>query len=442
VAATVGAASLSVANPLGWREMATTAWTWWQGDASGMIIVTPLIVSWRTSGWPRWNVAKTFEATALTLALALATFVIFRGSAKAGTLQLAFVTVPLIIWAAVRFGQREVATGTVIVCLIAIWQTIKGRGPFGLLSHNTSLLLLLAYTSTLVMTGLVLSAVIGQRGRAIAELQKGNEQLGLRVEERTRELELTNQALLTEVAERSRKEEFLRQSEENERQMQRFLAMLSHELRNPLAPIVNALRTMELTPGQDHTKLRTMIQRQVRQLTRIVDDLLDVSRITRGKIELRKELLVLNELIARTVESCQPLIDAREQTMRLDLTREELRVEADPVRISQVVQNLINNAAKFTPNRGLVSVSLLAEDSHAVLRVRDNGRGIPPSLMPRIFEPFVQGDQSLDRSEGGLGIGLMLVKSMVEMHGGQIHAFSAGPDQGSEFVVRLPLVTR
>jgi PAS domain S-box-containing protein len=228
--------------------------------------------------------------------------------------------------------------------------------------------------------------------------------------------------------------------EENERQMNEFLAMLGHELRNPLAPIRNALSVLQMDHPDEATLGRStsVIDRQITHLTRLVDDLLDLSRITRGKIALQREPLELTRLLRDAAEASRPLMDARGQTFEVALPNAPLWVEGDIIRLSQVVVNLLNNAAKFTPERGRIRLTAEREDSEVAIRVRDTGIGIPADLMPKIFELFTQGDHSLDRSQGGLGIGLTLVHRLVEMHGGTVRAHSPGLNRGSEFVIRLP----
>jgi PAS domain S-box-containing protein len=229
--------------------------------------------------------------------------------------------------------------------------------------------------------------------------------------------------------------------EEGRRQMSEFLAMLGHELRNPLAPIRNAVHVMarkKLDPTASEW-CRDVIDRQVSQLARLVDDLLDVTRITSGKITIHKEPMDVNLALERAVESSRPALDARRHTFKLSLSAAPVMVDGDMVRLSQALLNLLNNAAKYTPEGGVVSCSVKRENGHAVVRVRDNGIGIPRDLLPKIFELFVQGDRSLDRSEGGLGVGLTLVDRLVRLHGGTVHAESAGPGMGSEFIVRLPV---
>jgi PAS domain S-box-containing protein len=219
-----------------------------------------------------------------------------------------------------------------------------------------------------------------------------------------------------------------------------FLAMLAHELRNPLAPISNAVQIMKLS-NLDETRLawcRDVIDRQVEHMVRLVDDLLDVSRINRGKIELKKERLEISTIVQRAVETSQPLIDAHRHELSVHLPPEPVVVEGDLVRLSQVVSNLINNAAKYTDEGGSIDLTIESTDRQVFIRVRDNGRGIDPSALSGLFRLFYQVDRTLDRAEGGLGIGLALVKSLVAMHGGEVWAQSEGLGKGSEFVIRLP----
>ncbi|MDO9269022.1 MAG: transporter substrate-binding domain-containing protein [Methylobacter sp.] len=219
-----------------------------------------------------------------------------------------------------------------------------------------------------------------------------------------------------------------------------FLAMLAHELRNPLAPISNAVHIMKLS-NLDETRLawcRDVIGRQVEHMVRLVDDLLDVSRINQGKIELKKERLEVATIVQRAVETSQPLIDAHRHELSVHLPPEPVVVEGDLVRLSQVVSNLINNAAKYTDEGGCIRLTVESAGKNIFIRVRDNGRGIDPSALPGLFQLFYQVDRTLDRAEGGLGIGLALVKSLVTMHGGDVWAQSEGRGKGSEFVIRLP----
>ncbi|MCM5682948.1 ATP-binding protein [Schlegelella sp. S2-27] len=217
-----------------------------------------------------------------------------------------------------------------------------------------------------------------------------------------------------------------------------FLAMLGHELRNPLSPIVTALQLMKMRGDLQSTKEQAIIQRQVDHLIRLVDDLLDVSRITRGKVELRTESVEIAQVLARSVEMASLLFEQRRHRLTIDVPSTGLLWIGDPTRLAQVVSNLLTNAARYTEPGGLVSLRAFRAGDEITISVADNGKGLAPDLLPRVFQLFFQGHQGVDRAEGGLGIGLALVKNLVELHGGTVEAKSDGPGHGSEFVVRLP----
>ncbi len=227
-------------------------------------------------------------------------------------------------------------------------------------------------------------------------------------------------------------------AEEASRAKDEFLAMLGHELRNPLSPIVIALELMKMRGVAPLEREHAIIERQVQHLVRLVDDLLDVSRITRGKIDLRREHVEISAVAAKAVEMAGPLLEQRRHDVRVDVPNVGLRVDADPVRLAQVIANLLTNAARYTDPNGRIDIVAGTDGDDVVLRVRDNGVGIEPELLPRVFERFVQGRRAADRAEGGLGLGLTLVHSLVQMHGGSVSAHSDGPGLGSEFSIRLP----
>jgi signal transduction histidine kinase/ActR/RegA family two-component response regulator len=239
------------------------------------------------------------------------------------------------------------------------------------------------------------------------------------------------------LAEQARQAAALREAD---RRKDEFLAMLAHELRNPLAPIRNGLQVLRLADGDRSVvnRIRDMMDRQVQHLSRLVDDLLDVSRITRGKAELRTEAVDLNDVLARAVEAVRPLLDARRHRLTVSQPGRPVWVSADPTRLIQVVGNLLNNAAKYSEESAQIALALEEDGGRAVVRVRDTGVGIPPDMLPKVFDLFTQVDRTVDRSQGGLGIGLTLVRTLVEMHGGTVEASSDGIGTGSEFVVRLP----
>jgi len=232
------------------------------------------------------------------------------------------------------------------------------------------------------------------------------------------------------------------QLQEGDRHKNEFLAMLGHELRNPLTPIRNAAELLRRS-GSDPERLnwaQGVIERQVKHLARLVDDLLDVSRITRGKIELQQEPLEVSEAIRTAVEISKPLLESRGHTFTISAPALPLWIKADPGRIAQVLGNLLNNAARYTPEGGTISLTANQEDDDVVFRVLDNGAGISSDMLSNIFDLFAQGGRSPNSPHDGLGVGLTLVRHLVDLHGGSVDVFSAGPNKGSEFLVRLPLL--
>ena len=250
-----------------------------------------------------------------------------------------------------------------------------------------------------------------------------------------------------DVTERKLLEQQLRQQADQlllaDRRKDEFLAMLAHELRNPLAPLRNALYLLEAEKQGKWSTVDSVLptmRRQIDQLVRMVDDLLDAARISQNKILVEKAVVDLKPILRAAIETVQPLINARGHRLDLDVDPRPMYVEGDSARLIQAFANILHNAAKYTPDHGYISVAAAPEQSHARISVHDSGQGIGPELLPRVFEPFTQADQSLARSAGGLGVGLALVRRVTELHGGDVRAISAGQGKGSEFVVRLPLV--
>jgi signal transduction histidine kinase len=254
----------------------------------------------------------------------------------------------------------------------------------------------------------------------------------------------TARELLARVATHLELARLRREAEVAKRSREEFLALLGHELRNPLAPIVTALQLMRLRGDQTLEKERTIIERQVDHVVRLVDDLLDVSRITRGKVQLKRQPLELARVVAQGIELASPLIEQRQHRLIVEMPQEGLLLDGDATRLPQVVANLLTNAAKYTEPNGeiVVAGTRLGRPGHeqVELRVRDNGIGLSSTILPRVFDLFIQERQTIERAHGGLGLGLAIVRSLVELHGGTVEARSEGPGRGSEFIVRLPAV--
>ncbi|MFK3739834.1 sensor histidine kinase [Massilia sp. TN1-12] len=246
-------------------------------------------------------------------------------------------------------------------------------------------------------------------------------------------------AVAIDITERKRAEEALRLAD---RRKDEFLAMLAHELRNPLAPIASAADMLRLAYADEPRvkQISDIVARQVAHMRHLVDDLLDVSRVTRGLVTVNRQPIDLRTAVGEAIEQSRPLIDARRHQLQVRLAQQALMVDGDHTRLVQVATNLINNAAKYTPEGGLIEVALDAVDGRAQLMVRDNGSGIGHDLLPVVFDLFTQGSRTLDRTQGGLGLGLALVRKLVELHGGRVDAASPGPGRGSTFTVRLPLL--
>ncbi|HVW38838.1 MAG TPA: ATP-binding protein [Pirellulales bacterium] len=241
-----------------------------------------------------------------------------------------------------------------------------------------------------------------------------------------------------DITDRIRAEEALRDAD---RRKDEFLATLAHELRNPLAPISNSLQVLRMQGAlsDDSAAAHAIIERQVRQMVRIVDDLLDVSRITRGRLELRQERIELADAVRSAIETSRPAVDGRGHELVVDLPEQPIYLEGDLTRLGQAFSNLLNNSARYTPPGGRITIEAKAAAEQVVVAVRDNGVGISAESLPYVFEMFRQGDGALERSQGGLGIGLTLVRRLVELHGGTVEVHSEGRGQGSEFIVRIPL---
>jgi signal transduction histidine kinase/ActR/RegA family two-component response regulator len=413
VSATTGVLSLCGGGVQSWATFGRLWPVWWIGDAMGDLVMAPLVLVWLSSSPLRLQPRRVAEAGMLLVALVTASLIVFTWHGGTGTegYPLLYAIFPFVIWSALRFGQPGTTAVTFVASSLAIWGTVNGLGPFATRSANESLLLLQVFMALVAITALLLGAAIAERDAA----------------ERSRVHELHQRAAHLADADRHKDE---------------FLATLAHELRNPLAPIRNAAELLRLCCAQPVAveQARQLIERQIRHLVTLVDDLLDVSRIKQAKITLRKEPVALQRVVEQAVDSCRTALVARQHRLRTALPPEPLHVEGDAVRLEQVLVNLLTNAIKYTEPGGRVDVTVQRMGDTAVLCVADTGVGIAPDLLPQVFDLFTQGVHPLDRMQGGLGIGLTLVRRLVELHGGSVQARSGGLGQGSEFIVRLPLL--
>jgi signal transduction histidine kinase/ActR/RegA family two-component response regulator len=403
ISATIGVGVLALDDPAVRAQPGAIWLTWWLGDACGAMVVTPLLIAWQrnpTLRAPAWRIVE----GALMLATIVAVTAALFFSPLLGRYPIAYLCLPPLVWAAFRFRQREVATAVVLMAVVATWATTIGKGPFVMATTNESLLVLQSFMATIAMTSLMMAALVQERATLFER-------------ERTA----------------------LRRAEAALRSSDVFIAMLSHELRNPLSAIASAGELLQRATVQSEISLRAagIIRRQTAHFTRLIEDLLDVARISAGKMTLRCEPVDLAETVANALQAPQA-VDMR---ARPPIARElePVWVDADPERLNQIVTNLLHNALKYTATGGTIRVRTCEEDGRGVLTVEDTGSGIAAELLPRVFDLFTQGEQGPDRAHGGLGLGLTLVRRLVELHSGDVEARSDGRGRGSTFVVRLPL---
>ena len=318
---------------------------------------------------------------------------------------------PFLLWAAARFGPRATSALLLAITCVTIWGAIAGRGPFALHTPSENLRELHVFLLGVSIPVLLLAAQIRQQSRTAAAL--------------------------TELEVRKSAEAALRESN---RRKDEFLAMLGHELRNPLAPISIALQILREAPpdSQDAVWARESIGRQLSHMTRLLDDLLDISRVTLGKIQLQVGPVNVGQVVTNAVEATRPLIDSGAHQLTVKLPDKPLMINGDAVRLTQVVGNLINNAAKYTQRGGRIDIGVDRDDAGIRLAVRDNGIGIDADALERIFDLFSQLPGGHERAQGGLGVGLTLARRLVELHGGTVEARSEGAGRGAEIVVKLP----
>ena len=495
VAATIGVLCLGAGSVQPWSALPSLWWLWWLGDVLGGLIVAPVLLAW--NGLPHRRGAIT-EGVLLLAAVTIASSIAFIRIPLVSSIE--YVVFPFLIWAALRFGIAGVATAAIIINVIAIWGTHLGRGPFAGAGPEQGLVLLQVFMAVAATTGLLLGAIAAQNRRAQERAELSEQRLlmalgaarmgvwdwnietdeltwsvhpddrerveaglrfavqtGSRYEAQfraigadgvTRWIDSRGQVIHDEegnavrmvgvaidVTQQKALEEELRQAD---RRKDEFLAMLGHELRNPLAPIVHAVDLLGRGDAKLSQRATEIIRRQSEHLSRMVDDLLDVSRITRGTVRLERRLVTLAELVSPAIETWHHVIGQRAQHLQVQLPERTIWLDVDPTRFTQIVANLLHNASKFTPDEGEIAILAEEENGSLALHVRDSGRGMTPDVLAHVFELFVQGSPSIDRPYGGLGVGLTLVRQLVELHGGTVSAASE-PDRGTTITLRVPI---
>jgi signal transduction histidine kinase/CheY-like chemotaxis protein len=417
--AVIGVTTLCLTGAAAWHSYTSLCSTWWIGDAIGDLVTAPFIFVWADKDWRAWRFHRLTEAILLLCSMLLLSVMVLMDHGSSIPYPVHYLIFPAVLWAALRFGQKATATVVFGAMLIAIVATLDGRGPFVTAHVGASLLQVASFTAVVAVTGLFLGAASAERDRAERRRQADYERL------------------------QSSEERLARQAEElaaADRRKDEFLAVLGHELRNPLAPLQNGLELLALG-GQDQALVdhaRQLMKRQLRHLVRLVDDLLDVARIRSGKIVLDLERVELAAMAAHAVELARPMIEARHHELVMEFPSEPLWVQADRTRLPQLLSNLLNNAAKYTDEGGLITLKAAKAQDNVVISVRDTGIGMSQEVLGNVFELFAQAAGPAHTVQGGLGVGLSLARSIAQLHGGVLVASSEGAGKGSEFVVQLP----
>lgn len=420
IGATLGVLALCATGGASWGTFSTSWSTWWIGDAVGDLVGAPFLFVWVDQARREWRFDRLTEALLLMVAMLVLSLAVFVGHGTSVPYPVHYLIFPAVIWAALRLGQHGTATLVLAAASVSIAATLRGRGPFVTTSMDSSLLQVTLFMAVVSVTGLFLGAATAERNRA--ERRRSADYARLRLSE----------------------ERLARQAEElaaADRRKDEFLAVLGHELRNPLAPLQNALELLALggTDASILVRTRALMERQLHHLVRLVDDLLDVARIRSGKIVLELEAVQLATVIASAVELARPHIDSRRHQLDVYLPEEPVWIHADRTRLPQLLANLLNNAAKYSPDGGHITVRAGSRTGLAEVRVSDTGIGMTSAALANVFELFAQAAGPEHAVQGGLGVGLSLARSIAELHGGTLVATSEGPGKGSEFLVRLPL---
>jgi signal transduction histidine kinase len=400
ISATFGVASLVLGGLARFEDLMRIWQTWWVGDIGGFLVVAPVIILLIDHPRPTADRQQTFEFWLMLATISLVSLLAFGGAVPAlRDYPIGFFCIPILVWAAFRFGQREAALTTFILAASADWGMRHGLGPWARFSDPLrSVIVPQAFINTMATMTLAMAAVVWERKRAEARANEAN---------RAKDL---------------------------------FLAMLGHELRNPIAALTGAANLLERDDVKSvkSERLLEIVVRQSGHLARMVDDLLDVGRLTAGRIPLDRQPMNLGQC----GRDCVATLGVRTKyaARNIALQIEDVWIDGDPDRIAQILVNLLSNALNHTRHDGKVVLTIRAEGDQALIQVEDDGEGISPDLLPRIFDLFVRAERGDDRLRGGLGIGLTLVRRLAELHGGRVEAHSAGRSAGSAFKVLIPRI--
>ncbi len=408
ISATFGFTSLALGGLAHWNQLARVWLTWWLGDVGGFLMFAPFPILWFENPRLSDDGRRLLESSLTLAAIALFGILVFGGALPGiENYPIGFICVPILVWSAFRFGQRDAATAIFILTVCAEWGMMRGHGPWARFANEiSSYIMPQAFMMTMAVMTMALAAVVWERKRAVADA----------IEAR-------------------------RQAEAANRAKDQFLAMLGHELRNPIAALssaVHVLKHADVRSPQAAPLLEIMV-RQSGHLARMVDDLLDVQRLTAARmITLNRRPMNLTECARHCVTALRVREEFTERDIELRL--DDVWIDGDADRVAQILINLLSNACKYTNPNGKIVLTVGSESDRAIIRVEDDGEGIPAELLPRIFELFVQGDRLSDRQPGGLGLGLTLVRRLAELHDGTVEARSDGRGKGSTFTVLIPRI--
>jgi len=413
--ATIGVTSIWLGDVIDLYQAPATWFAWWIGNSVSALIMTPFLLTCLvpTRTWNKDSLSW-LEIMAGYSFLIISNLIIFWYPVVQlkTSLVLYLILFPL-IWSGIRFGSRGMTSSILITSIIAVWSTIYGRGPFIINPINDGFLYMQIFLGTISVIFLIFLSIVKERRLFM-----------LKLKEHVDELEHALQKI--SAADEAKND---------------FLAILAHELRNPLAPVVSSLELMKIRIEEkvDVINLIKIIETHVYTISHLLDDLLDISKISRKKLKLEKETFLLKDVIEKSLETVNPAIKFKEHSVTVSLPEKNLYLEGDPIRIEQIIVNMLINAVKYTDPRGQINLTCTTEDDIVIISIKDNGIGIAPDILTQVFEPFFQAKTDTAGAGSGLGVGLSLSKKLAELHNGSIIAKSEGVGKGSEFIMRLPI---